>query len=165
MVLAGKPLMAFMAGGEMHLVSQEAFSLFYAEAGDAAPPAAAQLAAPMVLSPVPPPAKKAAREKVRMGRPRNSDAPRQKPEPQSREKAVVMIDGLYPESISHATFLAIKEAPRTKAEVCDRVIMAFPAASRGTIDGYISQLVVTGRAERRDCPNTQLTKLHLKVER
>jgi hypothetical protein len=164
-VLAGKPLMAFLAGGDMHLVSADAFSLFFVPEGGLLPAPAAPVTAPLVMSPVPAPVEKKPKEKVRTGRPRKSDPPRDKPEPQPRPTGIVMIDGMYPESISHATFLAIREAPRTKAEVCDRVIAAFPAASRGTIDGYISQLVVGGRVERRDDPNTQLTKLHLKAEK
>jgi hypothetical protein len=168
-MLGGKPLMAFMAGGDMHLVGSDAFSLFFVPEGEAAaPPPSAPVASPVVMSPVPPPAvkKRAAGDApVRMGRPRKeAPPPAEEKEPSTgRPVAVGQILGVTPPSVIGAVMLAVKEVPRTTAEVADRVIAVFPDASRGAVWGYVSKLVKEGRLEKRDDPATQLTKLYLKA--
>ena len=162
-VLGGKPLMAFMGGGEMHLVSADAFRLFFqGQEEEDGSVASKPVVAPVVMSPVPPPAKaERTGAPVRMGRPRKErPAAPEEPEPKGRPAAKSQILGVTPVSVIACVLLAVKEAPRTTAEVADRVMSVFPDASRGAIWGYVNKLAKEGRIERRDDPETQLTKLY-----
>lgn len=165
--LAGKPLMAFMAGGDMHLVSADAFHLFFQGEEEDSPVVSQPVVAPLVMSPVPPSAPKkraAGKDPLRMGRPRKeASAPVEKKLSTCRPEAKGQILGVTPPSVIGAVYLAVKEAPRTTAEVADRVISIFPDASRGAVWGYVLKLVKEGRLEKRDDPETQLTKLFLKA--
>lgn len=168
--LAGKPLMAFMAGGEMHVVSADAFRLFFQGEEEDLPVALKPVVASLVMSPVPPPPpkKRAAGEgPVRMGRPRKAaSAPPVDKEPSTgRPEAKGQILGVTPPSVIGAVYMAVQEAPRTTAEVADRVISIFPDASRGAVWGYVAKLAKEGRIEKRDDPQTQLTKLYVKASK
>jgi len=165
--LAGKPLIAFMAAGEMHLVSADTFRLFfqgYVEEGDEGT-APCSAPAAVVVRPVPLPSEPMATKKrsAGVGPVRVHKAPKAEvsDEPKGRPVAVSQILGITPTSVISCVMLAVKEAPRTTAEVADRVISIFPDAARSAIWGYVSKLMKEGQLEKRDDPQTQLAKLYV----
>lgn len=163
--LGGHERMAFLALGEFHILPADLFRLLFIHAPVVSVPEPAQelpFRFKKISAPAPVVAEEVTKKPIRNGRPRNTDPKRPSKVTVPRSQGAVEVAGVRPESIVQAVFLAIKESPRTMHEVVDRVLMAFPGASRGTVAGYVSTEVKEGRAERRDDPETQLTKLYPK---